>query len=344
MPDSPVAAGLRARLADQLKRAGYLRSPAVEEAFLAVPRHLFVPAGFTPEEAYRDEVIPLIPGLATLSQPSIVVLMLEEAEVRRGMKVLEIGTASGYNAALLAELAGDPSLVYTIEIDPRLAAQARRNLEAAGYGEVNVRTGDGTRGWPDGAPYDRVVVTAEATDLSRELLGQLDPDGLLLTPFAIPGLPALLLRLRPKGAGAVGTFVGIPVAFVPLQGEYTGDSRRWEAKSRRVQRVIAEVEDEAWSEGVALSLDRRLALYLVAAAVAEKEAVPPDEQPREAWRRYIEAGEPELADVGVLALPLAECPNSGLVLRRRDYAFRLDLPRERNGGGGGESPRREVVR
>lgn len=308
-----------------------------------MPRHLFIPPGVTPEEAYRDEVIPLLPGLATLSQPSIVALMLEELDARPGMKILEIGTASGYNAALLAEVAGDPSLVHSVEIEPRLAEQARRNLAAAGYGKVKVKVGDGCLGWPEAAPFARTMVTAEAAELSPHLLTQLDAKGILLTPFSIPGLPGLLLRLELKGSRAVGRFIGIPVSFVPLRGEYAGDGRRREAGSHLVQQAMAATEERAWEEQIDLTLECRLALCLVTAALVEQGKAPPRQVADEAWRRYVAGGKPDLNAIRVSVCPLAECPSRQLAFRRRDYALCLNLPVERNSGEGGESPQREVM-
>lgn len=332
---------LTARLVAQLKRSGYIRGERVEEAFSKVPRHLFVPHGVTPEEAYRDEVIPLVSGLATLSQPSIVALMLEELEAGPGLRVLEIGTASGYNAALLSRVVGDPALVWTVEIEPRLADWARYNLTAAGFSAVHVLAGDGTLGWAEGAPYARIEVTAEATDLSHHLLAQLDREGILLTPFGVPGLPALLLRLHRQEGGFSGGFVGIPVAFVPLRGEYGTESRSREDGGRRAREAIWAVESEALAQGARPTLDRRLALDLLAAALADGAGLPAPEAAAEAWRRYRAAGRPGLDELGVNVYPLAEYPAPAPAFRRRDYVFCLELPGERNPGGGGESPRRE---
>jgi protein-L-isoaspartate(D-aspartate) O-methyltransferase len=341
--EDAALAGWRTRLVEELKRSGHLRTLAVESAFRTVPRHWFAPAGIRPEEAYRDEVLPLVRGVATLSQPSIVALMLEELKAGRGMKVLEVGTASGYNAALLAEVVGDSALVYTVELEPRLALKASQNLAAAGYGPIHVRAGDGSLGWPEAAPFARVIVTAEAADLSRHLVDQLEPTGLLLSPFAIPGLPGLLLRLAPEGEGMRGEFVGVPVSFVPLRGEYDAGEGRWEVAARRAREAIDTAEDQVWSEGRALPWERRLALHLVAAALAEEGGRPAHQAGAEAWQRYRAAGEPAVTALRVVARPREKCPDGQLAFRRRDYAFCVDLPLERNPGEGGESPRREVV-
>ncbi|HHW15077.1 MAG TPA: protein-L-isoaspartate O-methyltransferase [Firmicutes bacterium] len=343
MHEDKATRGLRAKLAKKLKAEGHIRTPAVEKAFLAVPRHLFVPPGVSPAEAYRDEVVPLLPGLAALSQPSIVALMLEELAVDTGMKVLEIGTASGYNAGLLACLTGEQALVHTIEIEERLAEQARRNLEAAGFGGVQVRAGDGTLGWPEAAPFARIIVTAEAADLSWTLLRQLAAGGLLLAPFAVPGLPALLLRLRAGERQVLGEFIAAPVAFVPLRGEYgVGEGGR-ETAVRRAREALWLAEERASAEG-GLSFSQRLALYLITAAVAEATALAPGETAEEGWRRFASAGQPDLEELGVSARPAKRDLPTDLAFRRRDCDFLLELPLERNPNKGGESPRREVVR
>lgn len=335
---------LRQRLVEKLKAEGQIRTPAVEKAFLAVPRHLFVPPEVTAEEAYRDEVISLLPGVSTLSQPSIVALMLEELAVEAGSGVLEIGTASGYNAALLSCLTGDPALVHTVEIDPHLARQAQRNLERAGYGGVRVRAGDGSLGWAEAAPFTRIVLTAEADSLDPTLLGQLAGDGLLLAPFAFPGFCALLLRLGRKRTEFRGEFLASPVSFVPLRGEggVEEDERR---PAARLVREALRVVDQRGMAAEPLSLNQRLALYLITAAAAERPGSAATEAAEEGWRRFAAAGLPELERLAVALRPgCAEENQPGeLSFKRREGILALELPAERNPGKGGESPSREVV-
>lgn len=338
MTEPEVASEFRRRLVERLKRAGYIRSEAVEQAMLTVPRHLFAPPGVSVEEAYEDEVISLVPGLATLSQPSIVALMLEELGARPGLKTLEIGTASGYNAALLAEIVGDGALVCTIEIDRSLSRQAARNLAAAGYEAVRTRAGDGALGWPEEAPFARIIVTAEATDLSPNLLEQLDETGVLLAPFSAPALPALLLRLSRDAAAIHGGFVGIPVAFVPLRGQYgQAPGEVFDG----VRRTLWAVQHRVWENGAALTLDQRLTLDLVAVALAEGAESPAEQLASRAWEAYLDAGQPDLAEVRVTVRPLAECLPTALALRRRAHAFCLELPGQRIPAGGGESSSQE---
>lgn len=335
---------LRSRLVAQLKGSGYIRSARVERAFSLVPRHLFVPPGIPPAEAYRDEVIPLVPGLATLSQPSIVAIMLEELDAAPGCSTLEVGTASGYNAALLAEIVEDPALVHTMEIEPALARQAAKNLARAGYAEVNVRTGDGTLGWPERAPFSRIMITAEATDLSRQLLAQVEEAGSLLAPFAVPGLSALLLRLHKRAGRLSGEFVGVPVAFVPLRGRYGAD-RRKEARSARAEEAVWAVEHAILRQRAVLTLEQRLAFGLIAVALAERTG-PGDreELSATAWATFAEAGKPGLADLTVSAVLTNEACPGQLAFKREELAFCLDLSGQRNPVGGSESRRQEDLR
>lgn len=333
---------LRQALVSELKTEGHIRTPAVEKAFLTVPRHFFVPPDVSPGEAYRDEVIPLMPGVATLSQPSIVALMLEELAVEAGMKVLEIGTASGYNAALLACLTGDPALVHTVEIEGRLARRAQRNLEATGYGEVRVRVGDGSLGWGEAAPFARIVLTAEAATLSWTLLRQLTDGGLLLAPLAFPGFAALLLRLWANGEEVRGGFTASPVAFVPLRGEYGAGEDGRETAAPRIQEALR-LADRRGLAAERLSFSQRLALYLITTAIAESSTSPSGEVAEEGWRRFGAAGQPELERLGVALRPADGGRPGELAFPRRDCVFVLELPPERNPERGGESPSREVV-
>lgn len=326
MEDLVRVTDLKDHLVSLLRRGGYLRTPGVETAFRRVPRHLFTPPGISPQEAYRDEVVQLIPGLATVSQPSIVALMLEELRVEPGMRVLELGTASGYNAALLAELAGDPGLIYTVEIEPRLAALARGALERAGYGGVHVRAGDGSFGFPEGAPFDRVVVTFAANDLAAPLVAQIKAGGWYLAPFAVPALPALLLCLEKQGEETLaGSFVGIPVTFVPMRGEYGAAEEAGGQAERRVRQAVRAAHDRAWLAGEHLQIGESMTVGLVAAALAESQPeLDPEELAVEAWERVTGAGLPDLTALRVAVGPHGQTGGE-LVLNRRDYSFVVAL-------------------
>jgi protein-L-isoaspartate(D-aspartate) O-methyltransferase len=188
-------------------------SPQVKAAMTKVPRHLFVP----PElQRYAYENVPLPIGHdQTISQPYIVALMTDLLALKKSDRVLEIGTGSGYQAAVLSELAGN---VYTIEILAPLAADARERLARLGYGNVEVRTGDGYKGWPEKAPFDAIMVTAGADEVPAPLLEQLKPGGKMVIPLGSSSM--MRLTLIEKGPdGRTKSREIIPVRFVPFTRE-----------------------------------------------------------------------------------------------------------------------------
>lgn len=197
----------------------------VVAALRRVPRHLFLPPGGQ-AAAYDNRPLP-IGWRQTISQPYIVAVMTDCAAVEAGSRVLEVGTGSGYQAALLAELGGR---VTTIERIPELASQARERLSRLGYDLVQVRTGDGGRGWPECAPYDAILVTAAAKAVPQALLDQLAPGGRLIAPIESSGFSQRFLGLRAAQElilfhrapdGEVSRRVLLPVAFVPLIADGT---------------------------------------------------------------------------------------------------------------------------
>ena len=181
-------------------------------ALRSVPRHLFVPAAEEPY-AYDDAPLPIGQG-QTISQPYIVALMSELARPGPGDRALEVGTGSGYQAAVLSRLV---SHVYTIEIIESLGLQARQRLQHLGYANVTVRIGDGYAGWPDAAPFDIIMVTAAPDEVPRPLLEQLKAGGRLVIPVGnILGVQELQL-VEKDPAGRTHTRHVAPVAFVPLR-------------------------------------------------------------------------------------------------------------------------------
>lgn len=185
------AAALRDALADRLVAEGAVTRPEVAAAVRAVPRHLFTP-GLSLEQAYANQVVVVkrdrygVPT-SSVSAPDIQAMMLEQAGIRPGMRLLEIGSG-GYNAALMAELAGPEGEVTTVDIDPAVTERARRCLDEAGYAGVHVVTADAEAGVPGPAPYDRVIVTVEAWDLPPAWTGQLAPHGRLVVPLLLHGM------------------------------------------------------------------------------------------------------------------------------------------------------------
>jgi protein-L-isoaspartate(D-aspartate) O-methyltransferase len=188
-------------------------------AMASVPRHEFVPPG---EEAYAyiNNALPIGHG-QTISQPYIVALMTDLLDAQPDHSVLEIGTGSGYQAAILSQLVRQ---VYSIEVIPELAAEARERLRRLGYSNVDVKAGDGNAGWPEHAPFDGIIVTAAAAKIPAALLAQLRNGGRLVMPVGRSGSQELVL-IEKSAAGAVAERGILPVAFVPL---VAGGRRRGE--------------------------------------------------------------------------------------------------------------------
>lgn len=199
----------RQQLARQLAADG-IRDAAVLQAIGAVPRHLFVPPELA-NEAYEDHPLPIGEG-QTISQPFVVALMSSALALRPGDRVLEVGTGSGYQAAILAELG---CVVYSVEVRPDRAAQAKANLDRAGYGDrVHQRVGDGAEGWAEQAPFDAILVTAAAAELPPALLAQLADGGRLIAPLGEPSLQQLVRVVRAGDASRSEPLIA--VRFVPL--------------------------------------------------------------------------------------------------------------------------------
>jgi protein-L-isoaspartate(D-aspartate) O-methyltransferase len=196
----------------QQLRARDIRDERVLEAMRRVPRELFVPEELRPR-AYEDAALPIGAG-QTISQPYMVAAICQALALRGGERVLDVGTGSGYQAAVLAELAAE---VHTIERVPELAEQARRALEAAGYGDVRVHVGDGTLGVPEAAPFDAVAIAAAAPGIPESVYEQLAPRGRLVLPVGSRRAQQLQLVVRsPEGPATVRS---VPCRFVPLVGE-----------------------------------------------------------------------------------------------------------------------------
>lgn len=186
-----------------------VKDPAVLEAMRTVPRHWFVPASAA--HAYEDRPLPIGQG-QTISQPFIVAYMSEALEIKPAHRVLEVGTGSGYQAAILSALAKQ---VFSIEIIPELGRRATGSLKEHGYTNVEVRIGDGYAGWPEHAPYDRIIVTAAPDHVPQPLVQQLAAGGRMVIPVGPAGGFQELLVIEKTPAGVVQKRT-IPVIFVPL--------------------------------------------------------------------------------------------------------------------------------
>ena len=184
-------------------------SPRVRAAMIEVPRHEFVPLEHR-SAAYWNTPLPLGHG-QTISQPLIVALMTELLQLAKTDKVLEVGTGSGYQAAILSVLAGE---VYTIEIVPELGEMARGNLERLGYSNVSTKIGDGYQGWAEHAPFDAIIVTAAPDHPPPPLIEQLRPGGRMVIP--VGGFDQKLMVLAKHVDGTATTTIIAPVRFVPL--------------------------------------------------------------------------------------------------------------------------------
>jgi protein-L-isoaspartate(D-aspartate) O-methyltransferase len=212
---------LRAIEAEARETEDWLGKPRLDPEVLAaigrVPRHAFVPRMEDPY-AYHNQPLPIGFG-QTISQPYIVAIMTDQAGVGPGSRVLEIGTGSGYQAAVLAELGAE---VWSIETVPELAAEAAARLQALGYGRVHCRQGDGALGWPEAAPFDAILVTAAAEVIPPALVDQIKPGGCMIIPVGPPdgvlraSSGQRLLRLDKTPDGRLKEKMILPVAFVPL--------------------------------------------------------------------------------------------------------------------------------
>jgi len=193
---------------EQIESRG-IKNPAVLQSLRNTPRHLFVPAQVR-ALAYTDQPLPIGYG-ATISQPYIVALMTQLLEPSKELTVLEIGTGSGYQAAVLSPLV---KYVYTIEIVPELARSAKAILQKLGYKNISVRAGDGYKGWPEKAPFDRIVLTAAPPEIPRVLIDQLRPGGRLVAPVG-ENVQDLVVIDKSQD-GKISRRSVIPVRFVPM--------------------------------------------------------------------------------------------------------------------------------
>ena len=283
-PPSDVRSALEGDVG-RLKASGALADPAVERAFRRVPRHRFLERfflgdegrGWTPVE--HDPARPRREQLATIyseaalvtrlrdsvatsssSQPALTAHMLHLLELRPGMRVLEVGVGTGYTAALLAELVGDPALVTTLDTQPEVVAQARRGLARAGCGGVAVRCRDGFAGAPEAVPFDRIVASVGCPDLSPRWAEQLAPEGCMLIPLRHAGANPLVRAWREGAEGRAGDLLGRVVGssgFMAARGalaDPASSAAYYAASPARMAEHPADEERPLWHD----LRDRRL--------------------------------------------------------------------------------------
>jgi protein-L-isoaspartate(D-aspartate) O-methyltransferase len=207
----------RLRMVEEQIEARGVKDPRVLDVIRRVPRDRFVPADIT-HLAYQDSALPIGHG-QTISQPYIVAYMTEALDVQPHHRVLEVGTGSGYQAAVLSGLAKE---VFTIEIVPPLAARSRQVLQDLGYANVHAREGDGYGGWPEHAPFARIMVTAAPEHIPQPLVDQLAPGGIMVIPVGERNAMQWMTIIEKKATGVVERRT-IPVAFVPLTRKQVQD-------------------------------------------------------------------------------------------------------------------------
>jgi protein-L-isoaspartate(D-aspartate) O-methyltransferase len=240
-PEPPEVTALRFALVDQLKQSGAIRSAAVEAAFRAVPRHHFLPT-IAVELAYQDTHSVTLQrdgtDLSSVSQPTIVALMLEQLAVQPGQHILEIGAGMGYNAALLAHLVGSTGFVVTLDLEPELTRQAHLLLRMLDLHQVQVICADGSRGYAANAPYDRIILTTSAGDIAPTWLSQLHRTGRLVVPLTLRNYTFSVAFDRHE-QGLVSHSL-IPCEFLPLRGEYR--HTRWQGTITTESEPLIEVQ------------------------------------------------------------------------------------------------------
>jgi protein-L-isoaspartate(D-aspartate) O-methyltransferase len=229
------SARLRQQMVEQLKARDLLHSEALEQALLRVPREAFLPdiaerEGL--EHIYADEAIVTKrtsqgAPISSSSAPSMMAIMLEQLDLRPGLRVLEIGAGTGYNAALLAELVGDPASVITIDIEPDVVAQAQRNLASAGYGAITVLCSDGAEGAPRLAPFDRIELTVAADDIAPAWMNQLAPGGCLVLPLELyPQQRGQISLALVKHEDYLESVAAAYAFFIPMRGDQAMSAAR----------------------------------------------------------------------------------------------------------------------
>lgn len=203
---------------EKLVSIGRLGSPEIKKAIMSVERELFVLPDYK-KDAWVDAALPIV-GKATISAPHMYAIMFEEAKLKKGEKVLEVGSGSGYGAALIRELVGKEGKVITMEIEPEVYDFAKKNLKKAGYTDVKIVLSDGSIGYEKEAPYDCIIVTATAPEIPRVLIKQLRPGGRMLAPVGGAYINQKLIYVKKNEDGSLEERDVCDVIFVPLKGKF----------------------------------------------------------------------------------------------------------------------------
>jgi protein-L-isoaspartate(D-aspartate) O-methyltransferase len=312
-------AGLRAEMVALLEERGVLSDSRVAAVLGQVPRHVFVPE-VELAEAYADRAIVTryrdgVPT-SSASQPAIVAAMLDQLRPPPGGRVLEIGAGTGYNAALLARLVGSSGRVVTVEIDAEVADEARQHLSDAGISNVEVICGDGALGWPDGAPYDGIIVTAGASDIAPAWVGQLAAHGRLVVPLSIRGVQQCVTFMRADDH--LRSVAVCECGFIPMDGGMANTDKRQPVPGHPGVYVHGAADTEADVDLVADVLDDRGPSAGIGVAASALEVFGSLRRwlafhdPASAWVSY--AGPPEAAGASGVP-PVLDFPLRGLAQR-----------------------------
>lgn len=284
---------LRQQLVEQLVRDGFLRARTVQEAFRTVPRHVFLP-GVDIRKAYSGEAIITRRSqdghpLSSSSMPGIVAVMVEQLNVRQGNRILEVGAGTGYNAAILAVLAGRSGEVTTIDIDEDIVRDARSALDAAGFHSVRTVVGDGWLGVSDYAPYDRIEITVGVWDLSPSWVEQLSDHGLLVVPLWLRAGAQVAIAFQKQEEHLKGIDVK-PCGFMRLRGPHSGPEdyvpiADWVASIDMIgQKDLEVLHDLLSSEPSREQAPAIPARWFLRLAIEEPQAI--SLQGRDDWRKH----------------------------------------------------------
>lgn len=211
---NPSADEKRKRLVEQLKKNGALHSPRIENAFLSIPRETFVLSEWK-RHAYADDALPFAPN-QTISQPSTIAMMLEFLELKRGQKVLEVGSGCGYVLALLSRIVGKKGNVLGIEVMENSTRQSRQKMDELNLSNVEITQGNGREGWPKKSPFERILVSAACREIPPKLVNQLTKNGKLVAPVGSQFSQQLVKLEKKRGILTETSYMGGYFVFVPL--------------------------------------------------------------------------------------------------------------------------------